>query len=237
MPIQAVIFDWGGTLSEYADIELYDMWKLAAAHLARATGRDEADLTARLLAAELRYWDGVKTSQRTGTLREILAAESQALGLDVTEAVVSEAAQRHLDAWTPHIRHHGDAAPALRELRADGLKLGLLSNTHWPEAYHEHFLERDGLLELLDVRAYTSNLSHSKPHRSAFLHVLDRLGVPPERAIMVGDRPIDDVWGAQQMGMLGVWRPHPASPPIGEVTPDAVIHTLSELPELVRQLG
>jgi putative hydrolase of the HAD superfamily len=232
-----MIFDWGGTLSKYADIELYDMWKLAAEHLARATGRPEAELTAQLLAAELRYWDGVKSSQRTGTLRDILAAESRALGLDVSEAVVSEAAQRHLDAWTPHIVHHADAGPALRELRSAGLKLGLLSNTHWPEAYHEHFLERDGLLELLDVRAYTSNMSHSKPHREAFLHVLSRLGVAPHEAVMVGDRPIDDVWGAQQAGMRGIWRPHPGSPPLGDVKPDAVISTLSELPAWLQRLG
>ena len=237
MQLEAVIFDWGGTLSEYAEIELYDMWKLAAAHLARATGRPEAELTAQLLAAELRYWEGVKTSQKTGTLQEILAAESRALGLDVTEAVVAETAQRHLDAWTPHIRHHADARDTLRALRDAGLKLGLLSNTHWPEAYHEHFLQRDGLLELLDVRAYTSNMSHSKPHREAFLHVLDRLGVAPERAVMVGDRPIDDVWGAQQLGMRGVWRPHSGSPPIGEVRPDAVIQRLSELPALIATLS
>ncbi len=237
MPIKAVIFDWGGTLSRYAQIELYDMWKLAAEHLARATGRDEAELTAQLLAAELRYWEGVKSSQKTGTLREILAAESRALGLDVSEAVVSEAAQRHLDAWTPHIAHHDDARAALTELRGMGLKLGLLSNTHWPEAYHEHFLARDGLLELLDVRAYTSSMTHSKPHRVAFQHVLERLGVSPQEAVMVGDRPVDDVWGAQQMGMKGVWRPHPESPPLGDVVPDAVIAQLLELPELVRKLG
>jgi putative hydrolase of the HAD superfamily len=236
-PIAAVVFDWGGTLSEYAEIELIDMWRLAAAHLARATGRNESELTERLLAAELRYWDGVKTSQKTGTLSDILGAESRALGLDVSEAVLQEVAQRHLDAWTPHIRHHADAAPMLRALRESGLKLGLLSNTHWPEAFHEHFLERDGLLELLDVRAYTSTLSHSKPHRVAFLHVLDQLGVPPERALMVGDRPIDDVWGAQQLGMRGVWRPHPGSPALGDVRPDAVIQQLSELPALVAQLS
>lgn len=236
MQISAVLFDWGGTLSEYADIELIDMWKLAAAHLSRETGRDEAELTAKLLAAELRYWDGVKSSQRTGTLREILAAESRALGLDVAEAVVSEAANRHLDAWTPHIRHHADAAPALRALRESGCKLGLLSNTHWPEAFHEHFLERDGLLGLLDERAYTSNMSHSKPHRAAFMHLLERLGVAPEHAIMVGDRPVDDVWGAQQLGMFGVWRPHAGSPLLGDVVPDAVIQRLDELPALVARL-
>jgi len=236
MSIEAVIFDWGGTLSEYADIELYDMWRLAARHLARATGRDEAELTDRLLAAELRYWDGVKNSQRTGTLSEILAAESRALGLDVTIAVLEEVAQHHLDSWTPHIVHHPDAAPTLRALRARGMKLGLLSNTHWPASFHEHFLERDGLLELLDVRCYTSTMSHSKPHRLAFQDVLGKLGVSPEHAVMVGDRPIDDVWGAQNIGMRGIWRPHAGSPPLGRVVPHAVIQSLVELPDLLASL-
>lgn len=155
----------------------------------------------------------------------------------VSEAVMTEAAQRHLDAWTPHIRHHADARAALQSLRGMGLKLGLLSNTHWPEAYHEHFLARDGLLELLDVRAYTSNMAHSKPHPDAFQHVLDRLGVSAEQALMVGDRPVDDVWGAQRLGMRGIWRPHPGSPPIGDVVPDAIIQHLAELPALIAQLG
>jgi putative hydrolase of the HAD superfamily len=233
MTIEALVFDWGGTLSVYADIELIDMWHLAADHLARATGRDPGELRDKLLAAELRYWKSVSETQHTGTLGDILAAESQALGLDVTGAVISEAAQRHLDAWTPHIRHHEDAVPALTELRRNGVKLGLLSNTHWPEAFHERFLERDGLAHLIDVRAYTSNMTHSKPHRAAFEHVLERLGVAPERAVMVGDRPIDDVWGAQQVGMRGVWRPHVSAPELGTVKPDAVIRTLLELPPLV----
>jgi putative hydrolase of the HAD superfamily len=236
MRIEALIFDWGGTLSEFADLELYDMWKLAAAHLARTSGRDETELTQKLLDAELRYWEGVKQSQRTGTLSEILATESRALGLDVTLAVIEEAAQRHLDAWTPHIRHHADAVPTLQALRGAGLKLGLLSNTHWPAAFHEHFLARDGLLELLDVRCYTSSMSHSKPHASAFRQVLGQLGVAPERAIMVGDRPIDDVWGAQNVGMRGVWRPHSGSPELGDVVPDAIIQALAELPALVASL-
>ena len=233
MSIEAVVFDWGGTLSHYADIELIDMWHLAAGHLARETGRDADELRDRLLAAELRYWDEVKRTQRTGTLHDILEAESRALGLDVTTAVISELAQRHLDAWTPHIRHHANAGEALRQLRAQGLRIGLLSNTHWPAAFHEHFLERDSLAPLIDVREYTSNLRYSKPHREAFEHVLRRLDVAPERAVMVGDRPIDDVWGAQQIGMRGIWRPHAASPELGDVKPDAVIEQLTELPAIV----
>jgi HAD superfamily hydrolase (TIGR01549 family) len=231
--IEAVIFDWGGTLSKYADIDLIDMWHLAAGRLARETGRDPAELRDKLLAAEHRYWDGVRATQRTGSLGDILAEESRALGLDVTAAVLSEATQGHLDAWTPHIQHHAEAAEALRTLRANGLKIGLLSNTHWPESFHEHFLERDGLSSLIDVRAYTSTMAHSKPHRDAFQHVLDRLGVRAENAVMVGDRPFDDVWGGQQAGMRAIWRPHPAAEPLGDVKPDAVIQQLTELPAII----
>ena len=40
----------------------------------------------------------------------------------------------------------------LHDLRARGLRTGLLSNTHWPRHVHEEWLERDGLLHLLDAR-------------------------------------------------------------------------------------
>src|ERR1700712_2535820 len=129
MNIQPIVFDWGGTLSRYADIELADMWQLAAERLHTETGRDVSELRDALLATESRYWEGVSQAQRTGTLADILDKASRELRLDVTAAVISEAAQRHLDAWTPHITHHDDAAAALTELRARGLKIGMLSNT------------------------------------------------------------------------------------------------------------
>jgi putative hydrolase of the HAD superfamily len=233
MSIEAVIFDWGGTLAHYAEIELADMWQLAAERLAAETGRDVVALREALLAGEQRYWQRVNETQHTGTLGDILRAESEALGLDVTAAVLSEVAQRHLDAWTPHIRHHHDAVSTLRALRTSGLRVGLLSNTHWPESFLEHFLQRDGLLPWLDVRAYTSSMAHSKPHPDAYKHVLAALNVEAEHAVMVGDRPRDDVWGSQQLGMRGVWRPHSQAPALGDVVPDAIIETLSELPALI----
>jgi HAD superfamily hydrolase (TIGR01549 family) len=233
MSIEAVIFDWGGTLTQWAPVELEDMWQVAAEHLARETGRPAVELKGALHAAELRMWDRVNKTQYAGTLSEILADASRELGLDVAGAVLSEVATRHLDAWTPHMLHHDDALPTLKALNAAGLKVGLLSNTHWPDAFHEHFLERDGLAQWIQVRAYTSNLGRSKPHRDAFMHVLERLGVGPDKAVMVGDRPIDDIWGGQQVGMRGIWRPHPQSPPLGNVVPDAVIQRLDELPALI----
>lgn len=225
-----VIFDWGGTLSEFASLELLDVWRAAARHLAPDR---EQEVTVHLLAVEERFWARTTATQRSGTLSDLLAEASADLGLDVAEAVLEEAALHHLDSWTPHIVHDPEAAPVLTALRDRGLAIGLLSNTHWPRAFHEHFLERDGLAELIDARLYSSELSHLKPHPSVFHAALGALGVDdPGRAVFVGDRPFDDIFGAKSVGMRAVLRPNPAVPP-HDVEPDATIGSLPELLALV----
>lgn len=234
MGVDAVVFDWGGTLSEFVPIELVDVWGLAARHLDPAR---EDELTAALAAVEARFWARVTTTQESGTLADLIGEASRELGLDVAEAVMEEAAVRHLDAWTPHIRHDPDAAAVLAALRDRGLRTALLSNTHWPRSFHERFLERDGLATLLDARLYTSELSHLKPHPSVFGAAMAAVGVDdPRRAVFVGDRPIDDVGGAHAAGMRTVLRPNSAldaAAIAGPVEPDAVITTLPELLDVI----
>ena len=115
--IEAVIFDWGGTLSIYADIDLEDMWRMAARHL---SPDHEDAMTARLVQVETDAWDRIKVDQHSFTLAQLLAEASEAVGLDVAAAVLEEASRHHLDAWTPHIRHDPDAVGVLQELQARG---------------------------------------------------------------------------------------------------------------------
>jgi putative hydrolase of the HAD superfamily len=229
-PVEAVVFDWGGTLAEFVPVEMIDVWELAARHLAPDR---QAEVAARLCAVEARFWDRTAGACHSATLADLVAEASRDLGLDVAEAVMEEAAIRHLDAWTPHIRHFDDAAPTLEALSEKGLRLGLLSNTHWPRSFHERFLERDGLVERLDARLYTSEMSHLKPHPSVFGAALDALGISdPASALFVGDRPYDDVWGAQRAGLRGVLVANDHAPP-WNVIPDATITRLADLPALV----
>lgn len=231
MTVSAVVFDWGGTLSVFADIDLSDMWRLAARHLAPDA---EDELCERLLAIEHASFARAHTDQRATALPEILAEASRALGLDVAEAVLEEAALHHLDSWTPHIVHDPDAAPTLQALKGRGIRTALLSNTHWPRSFHEHFLERDGLVDLIDARLYTSEMTHMKPHRRAFEEALEAIGVDdPATAVFVGDREYDDVWGAAQVGMRAVWRRNAFVERHPEAEPSAVIDRLPELLDLV----
>lgn len=232
MTIEAVLFDWGGTLSEFVSVEMIDVWTLAAQHLAPTPERRE-EVTKRLVEVEERFWARTTGSCVSGTLAELIAEASEELGLDVAEAVLEEAALGHLDAWTPHIRHYADARPTLRALKDLGLRIGLLSNTHWPRAFHEHFLERDGLASLIDARLYSSEMSHLKPHPSVFEATLAAVGATdPTKAVFVGDRLYDDVWGAKQFGMRGVHVMNDHAPH-WDVEPDASISRLAELPEII----
>jgi putative hydrolase of the HAD superfamily len=230
--LEAVIFDWGGTLttSDLGRADLLDLWHLAARHL--DPGRED-ELAAALATIDERFWARTTTTFESWRLADILQAASVELGLDVTDAVIEEAATHHLDGWTTHIRHEADAPEVLRQLRLRGLRIGLLSNTNWPRSFHEHFLERDELAGLIDARLYTSDLGFVKPHPSVFHEALSAVGVgDPARAVFVGDRPYDDIYGAQQVGMRTVLRASPDVPPY-DVRPDAVIGGLAELTGLI----
>jgi putative hydrolase of the HAD superfamily len=91
---------------------------------------------------------------------------------------------------------YDDALPTLEVLREHGLKLGLVSNgvRDLNEFAADHHL---------DVDAALSSRGHGwiKPHPSIFRAVLERLGVEPGEAAMVGDSPEDDIEGAKALGM------------------------------------
>ena len=119
------------------------------------------------------------------------------------------------------------------------LKVGVLSNTIWPRAWHERIFERDGVLDLLDGAVYTSEIPWTKPSPRAFAKAMEMVGATdPARCVYVGDRLFDDVWGAQNAGLRAVHLPH-STIPVEQVghsvgQPDAVIQRLSELPDLLQ---
>jgi putative hydrolase of the HAD superfamily len=91
-----------------------------------------------------------------------------------------------------------DVLPTLAELRAHGLKIGLVSNTG---RNLDEFVAHHGL----EVDAAVSSGAHgkTKPHPTIFLSALKRLEVEPADAVMIGDSIEDDVEGARAVGMRG----------------------------------
>jgi putative hydrolase of the HAD superfamily len=228
-PLRAVLFDWGGTLSTYRPVDLLEMWRAAARVLAPG---DPEPVARALLAAEERWWrESTASGDRSGTTEELVRSVAERTHLDVPGALAA-----YHGAWEQTVGHDPDAVRVLDGLRARGLRTGLLSNTHWPRALHERWLAEAGLLDRLDVRLYTSDLAHMKPHPEAFAALLSAVGVGAAEAVFVGDRPRDDVWGAQRAGLRAVLLAgRPVEP--YDVEPDAVLPGLAGLLDLVDAWG
>jgi HAD superfamily hydrolase (TIGR01549 family) len=101
-------------------------------------------------------------------------------------------------AWERHENFdlYEDTLPVLDELRASGLKLGLVSNTgrDLAEFVRHHRLEVDAAL---GSRAH----GWTKPHATIFQALLEALEVAPAEAVMVGDSLEEDVEGARALGI------------------------------------
>ena len=145
---------------------------------------------------------------------------------------VEAAGELGADAYT---RLHGEALvysdvpPALETLRSR-YRLAVLSDAD--TGFLQASLRRNGLafeavVASAEMRAY-------KPHVSLFREVCDRLHVPAERAVYVGDNPWADIEGARRAGMRAVWiNRHDATWPDDIEPPAATVTSLGELGALL----
>ncbi len=224
--IAAVIFDWGGTLTPWHTVDFLE----EARALAQAAVDAHPEAHVDLHRATQAVWGRSKDSQASATLADIF----EAAGMSHDEAMLTA----YREFWEPHTLTDPDAHALLSRLRADGLRVGILSNTVWPRDWHEDMFRRDGVLDLIDGAVYSSEIAWTKPAPQAFLAAAEAVGVDdPTACVFVGDRLFDDIWGAQQVGMRTIHVPHSEIPPeqIGhtEGRPDAVAHRLRDVYDIV----
>ena len=144
---------------------------------------------------------------------------------------VEIAAREIYDEWAAcrHFGMYDDVPDVLREIRAAGLKIGLISNSHRCLASFETHFELEGLF---DVAVSSVEHGYMKPHRSIFEAALRAVQVRPAEAVMVGDSLTHDVDGARRLGMRGILVARSGAPPAAP--PDVpVIQSLRELPPLL----
>jgi putative hydrolase of the HAD superfamily len=221
--VDAVIFDWGGTLTPWHTIDHDELWRsVCEPHFPG----NHHDLAAAALRAEDELWELSRSENRSATIFGVFSRA----GIEPTDALIAS----YLKVWEPHTFTDPDGEAVLSTLRAGGIRTGVLSNTMWPRSWHEDVFRRDGVLHLIDGAVYSSEIDWTKPHPEAFLAAMAAVGVTdPSRCVFVGDRPWDDIYGAQSLGMRAVLVPHSSVPAYDAVSPDAVISRLSELPALI----
>lgn len=125
-----------------------------------------------------------------------------------------------------------DALATLQALKARGIVVGVISNTPWGSDRHmwSAQLHDLGLAYCIDHQVFCMDVGVRKPHPAIFEHALEIVGVSAEEALFVGDDPVWDVMGAQQVNMaVLLYDPHDdTSQPAGAAAVP-VIHRLAEI--------
>jgi len=131
------------------------------------------------------------------------------------------------------VRLMPDALETLTRLQT-GFRLGMLTNGD-PSLQKEK-IEAVGIEGFFDVILISGDHNIGKPDPEIFQILLERLEVAPSEAVMVGNSLARDIVGARNAGMHAVWFEVPGSEEHADVSPDAIIHSLAELPPLVENL-
>lgn len=184
MPLDTVIFDYGGVLTLQPRED----------HLSRT--------------AELLELSPQEVKQRTGQFRRIYdrgaidGAEYWRLMSGSSDPlpseIVSELVAVDVDSWT---QPNEQTLALARELKEQGVTLGLLSNMQ-PDCL-AHIREHFDWLSLFDGAVYSCEVDLTKPEPKIYHLALDRLGASPDRAAF-----IDDTWenveAAERVGIRGI---------------------------------
>jgi HAD superfamily hydrolase (TIGR01509 family) len=148
------------------------------------------------------------------------------------DALAPEEAERLADVkekrYRRHVREHGvelcaGATDWLTRLREEGFRQALATSA--PPENVTVVVEVLGLERYIDATASARDVERGKPDPAIFLEAARRIGVPPERCVVMEDTP-PGLEGARRAGMrsVGLLSPHHR-----ELEADVVVGSLTEL--------
>jgi putative hydrolase of the HAD superfamily len=154
---------------------------------------------------------------------------------EIPDAVLRKAIRDMYAVSQAHWQREADTLPMLQDLHTQGYRLGMISNAGDDQDV-QTLIDKAGIRGYFDIILTSAAQGIRKPNPRIFYQALQHWGIPPERAVMVGDTLGADIVGAKNAGIYSVWITRRASPdqPHQElITPDATIATLSALTEIL----
>jgi len=236
--IHSVLFDLDDTLIDWANASLTwpDIYLPRTAKLRRymiAAGHDLPDtdeLNNLLKDAVIATWNEAKKTLRIPSLGDILCQMFSELGVNVSQIDPEDLLRVFGWAPRPGVTLFPDTLEVLAELRKREYRIGLLTNSFLPMWMRDIELHAYDLIKFMDARVTAADLGYLKPHPSVYWHLLEILQTSPDHAVFVGDRPRDDIAGANEAGMISVLiQPPHLKRRLHDVIPNFTITCLSEL--------
>ena len=204
----AVLFDLGGTLVQYyGRSEIPEVLREAITAVRDCLGQrgllQVSEEEMRKRAAE----EGYEASDyRVRPVAQRLMRIFQLDECTCSAALLAAMCRSFLGPVFRRARRYDDAISVLQQLRSDGCKVAIVSNTAWgsPGDMWREEVVRHGLDGLVDVTVFCSDVGWRKPAPQIFHYTLEKLGVGPEECIFIGDDPRWDFRGPQAVGLAAV---------------------------------
>ncbi len=235
MKFEAVIFDLGGTLIEY---ENHDWDELGRRGFLNAypvlkdvyPSLPPADEIGPLFGAAMRrLLDEERPDFRELELHDLAAQSLADLSISSADGLIERFVENYYRPITEQITLIDNAAEVLASVKDGGIRIGLLSNTIFPEKFHKLELARFGLIDYFDFTGFSSTLGIRKPAPAIFEVARRSADCPADRILFVGDRPDIDIVGAAAAGFATVWKYHPRREYRVAIKPDYSIVKLNEI--------
>ncbi len=117
----------------------------------------------------------------------------------------------------------------LGELKKQSIRLGIITNGKG--AFQMNNIRALGIEKYFDTILVSEKEGIQKPNPEIFHRALRRLNTSADKSIYVGDHPENDVNGAKQIGMIGIWK---RDKQWKNVEADFMIDDLHELVDIVK---
>ncbi len=175
-------------------------------------------------------WTEAKKTWAGVAFATVLQEMFLALELDLSQINIDHVLHAYDWQPVPGVVPYDDTLAVLQTLKTQGFKIGLITNSMQPMWMRDIELETYGILPYLDVRVTSGDIGFMKPHTAIYNYALTELGVMADTAVFVGDRPANDIAGANNTGMISVlMNPPHLNYELDGVVPDYTITQLSEL--------
>ena len=138
----------------------------------------------------------------------------------------------------PHTTGRHGAEPLLRALSEKGYRLGILTRSC--DAFCRGALQKTGLAPFFPYLRSRSSPGPAKPSPEALRLLLEEMGVPPDRALVVGDHAIDAECATRaRVRFYGILPEGPVSDPmtVDRFKAAGAAAVARDLPDLAGHLG
>lgn len=241
--IKAVCFDLGETLLNFGRVDAVKLFKAGAKltydylkSLSQPVGQFKPYCRRNLGTIRWRYWLSMLTAKDFDS-RQLLQKINCKNGIRLTDEQWDELVWLWYEPLSKCATAESDIKNTLYKLKNMDLKLAILSNTFINGSALERHLAQHDILDFFDIRMYSYQFPYRKPNKHIFTAAAEKIGLPAEKIMFVGDKIRADIRPALKLGMTAVLKQ--AYTNHAKRLPPAAhkIEKISQLPSLIKQLN